>query len=174
MATDDPPPDNALVRNVRDSMSWTREDLAEFLDISVDTVRKWEDGTNPCAGPAKRLLALLHVWPELPAWLAAAPGRPPIPALVPKGSPPWRGLRQVIRQIRRLRHSDEQEALFFRIGIDQAWLNAAISEGLLKHNESGPQRGLHEATERARVWFDIEWVDVEPLDGDGRVSANRP
>lgn len=38
MATDDPPPDNALVRNVRDSMSWTREDLAEFLDISVDTV----------------------------------------------------------------------------------------------------------------------------------------
>jgi len=158
--------EDLLTRRVRDSMGWTREQLAEFLAVSVDTVRKWEDGTNPCAGPAKRLLELLEVWPELPTWLARPRELPPSPGLVPKGSPPWRRLRTIVRQIRRHQQEREQEALFFRIGINQAWLDAATSEGLIRSTYSSPQGTYYDATERALVWFDIEWMDNDPIDGD--------
>lgn len=45
---------------VRQKLAMTREEFADFLDVSVSTVDKWETGKSVPTGPANRLLRLLE------------------------------------------------------------------------------------------------------------------
>jgi putative transcriptional regulator len=53
----------AEVKEARKVLKVTQPQFAKLLDVSPETVRKWEQGVNPIPGPASR-------------WIAAALKRP--------------------------------------------------------------------------------------------------
>lgn len=63
----------ADVKAVRDRLDMTQEEFAAFLEISVHTLRKWEQGTRRPEGPARTLLRIVEREPE--AALRALHGR---------------------------------------------------------------------------------------------------
>jgi transcriptional regulator with XRE-family HTH domain/DNA polymerase III delta prime subunit len=55
------PAKNDLLRSAREERGWTQSDLAELLDVSLESVRKWERGTRfPSAKLRKRLCELFE------------------------------------------------------------------------------------------------------------------
>lgn len=57
---------NEKIKELRKLKGWTQQKLAEYLDVSISTVQKWEQGKfMPSKHAAKRLTELGQVdWPE--------------------------------------------------------------------------------------------------------------
>lgn len=53
------------VRSIRERLEFTREEFARYLDVSVGTLRGWEQGRREPRGPARRLLELSRDRPGL-------------------------------------------------------------------------------------------------------------
>jgi transcriptional regulator with XRE-family HTH domain len=47
------------LRRIRTRMDLGRSELAEILGIAPPTVAAWENGKNPCSGPAAKLIRLI-------------------------------------------------------------------------------------------------------------------
>lgn len=47
------------VKEIRNGLGFTQERLAVLLGVHINTLQKWEDGTNPVPGPAALALRLL-------------------------------------------------------------------------------------------------------------------
>jgi DNA-binding transcriptional regulator YiaG len=54
------------VKPLRESLSWTQKDLAEYLDVSQPLVACWESGTMCPRGPVAILLSQLQARSDLP------------------------------------------------------------------------------------------------------------
>ena len=52
------------VKAIRESLAMTQNDFARFLDISVRTLEKWEQGARKPAGAANTLLRIIQREPE--------------------------------------------------------------------------------------------------------------
>lgn len=55
----------AYVRRIRIRIGMTQRDFAARINVSVDTVRHWEQGKRLPEGPAKALLRILDKVPEI-------------------------------------------------------------------------------------------------------------
>ena len=51
-------------RRVRKRLGFTQVEFAERIDVSLDTIRNWEQGKRSPTGPAKALLKVLDKAPE--------------------------------------------------------------------------------------------------------------
>jgi DNA-binding transcriptional regulator YiaG len=76
-----------LIREIRDKLSVSQAIFAEMLGVSASSVRAWEQGKRELDGPARRLLQIAEMHPEV---LKAVVGEiyPAIEA--PKSTPPRR------------------------------------------------------------------------------------
>lgn len=84
----DKDPSAAEVWSVREQLGWSRVHLAARLGVTSSAVRAWEEGRNPCTGPAAVLLRLLARQPGvLDDPLTPLPGLPMPDAAV--GSDEW-------------------------------------------------------------------------------------
>ena len=54
------------IRSIRNSTGLTQITFAKYMGVSVKTVEAWEAGRNMPDGPARRILAMLKVDPQLP------------------------------------------------------------------------------------------------------------
>lgn len=52
-------------RRVRKRLGLTQRELARRIDVSLDTIRGWEQGKEAPTGPAKALLKVLDKAPEV-------------------------------------------------------------------------------------------------------------
>ena len=52
-------------KNIRAKLSLTQEKFAELMNISVHTLRNWEQGRRSPEGPAKVLLNIVNNYPEM-------------------------------------------------------------------------------------------------------------
>ncbi len=52
-------------RRVRKRLGLTQRELARRIDVSLDTIRSWEQGKKAPTGPAKALFKVLDKAPEL-------------------------------------------------------------------------------------------------------------
>ncbi len=52
-------------RRVRKRLGLTQRELARRIDVSLDTVRSWEQGKKVPTGPAKALFKIMDKAPEL-------------------------------------------------------------------------------------------------------------
>lgn len=52
------------VRRVRRRLGFSQSELAERIDVSLDTIRNWEQGKRCPTGAAKALLKVLDKAPE--------------------------------------------------------------------------------------------------------------
>lgn len=56
----------AEIKNIRNELGMTQVLFAGFMGVSSKTVEAWEAGRNMPDGPARRILAMLKIDPELP------------------------------------------------------------------------------------------------------------
>ena len=54
------------IKNIRNELGMTQVLFAGFMGVSAKTVEAWEAGRNMPDGPARRILAMLKVDPQLP------------------------------------------------------------------------------------------------------------
>lgn len=54
-----------FARSVRKRLGLTQQQFAAQIEVSVDTIRNWEQGKRQPAGPAKALLRVLSNAPEM-------------------------------------------------------------------------------------------------------------
>lgn len=47
------------IKQLREKLDWSQEKLARELSISVNTIRRWEKGTNEPSALAKKVLSNL-------------------------------------------------------------------------------------------------------------------
>ena len=52
-------------KDIRAKLSLTQEKFAELMNISVHTLRNWEQGRRNPEGPAKVLLNIVNNYPEM-------------------------------------------------------------------------------------------------------------
>ena len=52
-------------KKIRTKLSLTQEKFAELMNISVHTLRNWEQGRRNPEGPAKVLLNIVNNYPEM-------------------------------------------------------------------------------------------------------------
>ena len=64
----EPVPDFAApeIKNIRNKLGMTQVLFAGLMGVSTKTVEAWEAGRNMPDGPARRILAMLKVDPQLP------------------------------------------------------------------------------------------------------------
>lgn len=53
------------IRRIRKQAHMTQKVFSEFLGVSLKTVEAWEAGRNKPQGPAKRMLSMIEVDPNL-------------------------------------------------------------------------------------------------------------
>lgn len=49
------------IKHIRANLNLSQPDLAALLSVSVDTLRRWEQGLNPVSGGNSRMLELLEL-----------------------------------------------------------------------------------------------------------------
>ena len=54
-----------FARRVRKRLGFSQAEFAERIDVSLDTIRNWEQGKRSPTGAAKALLKVLHKEPKL-------------------------------------------------------------------------------------------------------------
>ena len=54
------------IKSIRNELGMTQVLFAGFMGVSTKTVEAWEAGRNMPDGPARRILAMLKVDPQLP------------------------------------------------------------------------------------------------------------
>lgn len=54
------------IKSIRNELGMTQVMFAGFMGVSTKTVEAWEAGRNMPDGPARRILAMLKVDPNLP------------------------------------------------------------------------------------------------------------
>jgi DNA-binding transcriptional regulator YiaG len=64
--------DAEAVRNLRRSLSMTQREFAGLLNISLSTVRSWEQGQRIPAGPTTRLLDMVQAAPGIARQMSGA------------------------------------------------------------------------------------------------------
>ena len=66
----------AYARSVRERVGLSQTAFAQRIGVPVATVRNWEQGKRSPRGPARALLRLLHLRPELAREIEARQGPP--------------------------------------------------------------------------------------------------
>ncbi len=54
------------IKSIRNELGMTQVLFAGFMGVSTKTVEAWESGRNMPDGPARRILAMVRMDPELP------------------------------------------------------------------------------------------------------------
>jgi putative transcriptional regulator len=77
-----------LIREIRDKLFVSQAIFAEMLGVSASSVRAWEQGKREPDGPARRLLQIAEMHPEVlkavvgEIYPAIEPAEPPLPKRV--------------------------------------------------------------------------------------------
>jgi len=58
--------DATEVKEIRNSLGMSQSFFAIFMGVSKKTVEAWESGRNMPDGPARRILSMVQIDPELP------------------------------------------------------------------------------------------------------------
>lgn len=57
--------DQERIRQIRKQAHMTQKIFAEIMGVSVKTVEAWESGRNKPQGPAKRMLSMMEIEPNI-------------------------------------------------------------------------------------------------------------
>ena len=146
------------VRRVRETLGWSREELATRLDVSTEAVKTWEDGTRNCSGPARLLLMLLERSPNILTLLEAEPDRLPSPNAIPR-SPAWFKLQRLLFLIGPGMDYGYWCSLYADENFNEEWLWKLEQAGLLTRNPRNAQirrvSGVAETKFNAGAW--VRW-----------------
>jgi len=83
------------VKRIRHDLEYSREELAEVMNLSPDAIKSWEEGQRTCKGPSRLLLLLLEKNPRLMESLEDRPGRLPNTEPI-EGSEEWFKLQRLL------------------------------------------------------------------------------
>jgi len=160
----------ARVREIRQRLDLSRADFADLIDVSVATVRAWEETGNPrgCSGPARLLLLLLERAPDILAQLNTWSIPLPVPP-VGVGTEAWFRLQRLLGLV----GSSAPDPEYWRDlrqeeGITDDWLQRLEDHGLATPS---PEDGtLWVTTSKATKAFALDvwarWVDESFPDAD--------
>lgn len=150
----------AEVRSIRAELGWSRDRLARRLGLSEGAIRAWEEGRNPCSGPAAVLLGLLKVDRRL----LDAPERQsrlPDPRACP-GSEDWYRTQRLLGLLLDTEHQGYGywSSIVAEEGLNTEWLDSMEYALLLRCSRKNPE--IRITTEAAHQAFRLDvwksWV----------------
>ncbi len=151
------------VRRIRCNLNLSQEELSQLLDVSPDTVKKWESGARKCSGPARLLMQLLNRSPNVLSLLDEEPSSLPSCQAV-DGSPEWFLFQRLLGIIEYFGRGVEEFAeVADEERLTPEWLREQECAGLLKPHDRNYE--IKEPTAiavrrfRVTTWF--YWVNAQ-------------
>ena len=142
------------VRQVRDRLGLTRDELAAKLDVSLDAIKKWE-GDRGCSGPSRLVLLLMERHPNILDVLGEPPEHLPRADAIP-GSPEWFQLQRLLGIVGQPQGIQYWAAVCDEENLTADWLHSMERAELLRPLRQNPP--IRCATELAYRRYKLrEW-----------------
>ena len=170
--------DAETVRQIRARLDLSRDGLAALIDVTSDTIKRWEDGARNCAGPSRLVLLLLERAPNILDVLNGDPEGLPNPDAIP-GTPEWFQLQRLVNLIGYGVDYNYWCELYVEEGLNEDWLYQLELRQLVSRSPRNPEirrrTRVAELKLHARAWRSwCKSLDAELTNDTGKLPLMTP